>query len=523
MRRLPDLALLAVASVLLVRLLLTFAARNPYPYDLEWMEGGMLAHAWRLQRGLPLYTEPGPAWIPYVYPPGYPAVLAALGYLTPLGPSLGRTVSLAGSGLAAVCCAALVLRSGGSRALAFGAAVAFLGTYEATGAFYDLVRPDGLFVGLLAAAVAAVVLPGRPLLAGLLLAAAFAMKHNAAFFGPALLATVALRDGRAAALRYLIASAGTSLAWVVPLEWWTDGRFLDYLVRVPASHPVDGPRMLPGTPAELVSALPIAAFLAMAALLSSSPRSVALPALLAGLLAGASWWGVGFDEAAGMAAVAAAVVAAMGRLGDRPAADRWPAVLGGGLAATTLLVVTWMRGHHGGFLNVLMPAFWGGAVGLGLLAARLDRRAPGLGAVVVLAQLLWQLNRSSLDRLVPTAEDEAAGRRIVNRLRGCPGPVWSPFAGWMPVQAGKEPGPHLIALWDVAHKDGPLYDGLDAVRAAVAGQHWVCILDAGSKNLAYGIPEHYRAERLDTAPGVLIPATGWRIQPKLMWVPAPPE
>jgi hypothetical protein len=91
----------------------------------------------------------------------------------------------------------------------------------------------------------------------------------------------------------------------------------------------------------------------------------------------------------------------------------------------------------------------------------------------------------------------------------------------MPVQAGKVPGPHLIALWDVAHKEGPMYGGLDAVRDAVAAGRWSCILDAGQRDLPYGVPEHYRKERLDTAPAVLIPKTGWRIQPKHVWVPAP--
>ena len=51
---------LAVAALLLLRLGLVWAARAPYPFDLEWMEGGMLAHAWRLANGLPLYVEPGP-------------------------------------------------------------------------------------------------------------------------------------------------------------------------------------------------------------------------------------------------------------------------------------------------------------------------------------------------------------------------------------------------------------------------------------------------------------------------------
>lgn len=73
-----DLVPALAAASLVLNVVRGFLARRTHPFDLEWMEGGMLAHAWRIVHGLPLYPEPGPEWIPYVYPPGYAAVLAAL-------------------------------------------------------------------------------------------------------------------------------------------------------------------------------------------------------------------------------------------------------------------------------------------------------------------------------------------------------------------------------------------------------------------------------------------------------------
>ena len=41
-----------MAVVLLVWLIQDFTVRVAYPFDIEWMEGGMLVHAWRLRQGL---------------------------------------------------------------------------------------------------------------------------------------------------------------------------------------------------------------------------------------------------------------------------------------------------------------------------------------------------------------------------------------------------------------------------------------------------------------------------------------
>ena len=64
---------LALAAWFVALLVYVFARRFVYPYDLEWMEGGMLAHALRLADGQPLYAPPSVDFIPYLYTPGYPA------------------------------------------------------------------------------------------------------------------------------------------------------------------------------------------------------------------------------------------------------------------------------------------------------------------------------------------------------------------------------------------------------------------------------------------------------------------
>ena len=70
----------AAAGLYQVGLLVyAIAGRVSYPYDLEWMEGGMLHHALRIQEGHSLYAPPSIDFIPYLYTPLYPTLLALFG------------------------------------------------------------------------------------------------------------------------------------------------------------------------------------------------------------------------------------------------------------------------------------------------------------------------------------------------------------------------------------------------------------------------------------------------------------
>ena len=71
------------------------ALRIPFPFDIEWMEGGTLVSAWRVAQGLPIHGEPDLSYIPFIYPPFYPALVGWLSSWIPLGYPLARGVSAA--------------------------------------------------------------------------------------------------------------------------------------------------------------------------------------------------------------------------------------------------------------------------------------------------------------------------------------------------------------------------------------------------------------------------------------------
>ena len=478
----------AWAGLLWVLVLLgrTVGPRLGAPYDLEWMEGGMLVHAARVADGLPLYVRPGPDFIPFIYPPLYHAVLGAWGALAGGVDYLpGRVLSVLGVALAALALAAAA-RAEGLRAGAAAAAVAaFASTYEDVGAFFDLVRIDGLGLGLWAAALVAV-RRGHLRTGGLLLVAAFATKHHAAAAGLPALVWLWQTAGRAAALRFAAWSVGPACAFMAGMAFEGDGAFFTYLLGVPAGHPFVVARALWGAPGELARGLPL---------------SVGALALAFGAAAWARRSGSG-----------AAPGAADGR-------RYW--LWQGGLAVALAMV---MRGHHGGFLNVLMPAFWALALGGALAAGAVSARWPRLGLALALGLAGQGAARGwEPARFTPPAGAAEAHARVVERLRALPGPLLAPWSPWLPVQAGHAPGFHLIALWDVDHDRGPYGDSLGPITQAFAAQRWAGVLvgnDGRGGQLKLGFPDAYQAgPRVAPAGNLLQTRSGWRTGPTSVWVP----
>jgi len=528
---------LLLAALLVGRLAAVWAARATFPYDLEWMEGGMLAHAWRLTHGLPLYTTPGPDWIPYLYPPGYAALLAAASTVFGLDYSTGRALALLGTLCAAGAVVHIVARQGRSWSVALLSAAAFLGCYPQVGAFYDLVRLDGSLMGLLAWSLALALDKRRGALAtsALLLAVAFTFKQNVALLGLPLAAYLWHRDGWRIGLAWGLTAAVPALAFVAWMQARTHGVFLDYLVATPAAHPVVALRVFPGLLRDLAAALApmLAAGTAAWALTEHRARAlsrrevraaVGLGALLFALdwlLPQASgsgalyvWQRLLADGAGGLALVLAARV-------GRAHPERSFAL---GVGGVGLLMVALMRGHHGGFINVLVPGFWLVCVGAGVALARSERLgAPSWAISLALtAQLVFANAALHPDDLVPTDEDRAAGDALVAALRGVEGPVLAPIAPWLPVQAGHKPSFPLIALWDVAqHKRSPFPGVTQMLTRAAQEQHWGAVV-TGPRPLDFALPPSYaHAQTFEPPAGAGYPMTGWRTRPTELLVRTP--
>ncbi len=409
------LVALAVAHICLLGYVI--ARRLTFRYELEWMEGGMLGHALRLLRGEPIYAAPTADFIPFLYTPLYPAVVAGLAKVAGLGFALGRAVSVVSFATAVGFSAVLVRRAGAGRMallFALGCAAALCATFPRGGAWYDIVRGDSLYLALSLSGLWLAATRGdrAPLaaLAGALLATAFFAKQTGSVLAVAGgLCTLLYPRGQRRGLARLWPSAAFGLAagavfsgGVVLLQLRSEGWFWRYVYELHQQHEFYARRAWIETPVVLLRGQP-------------------------------ALWG-GLVLAAAVLAHRRALDLYLGRLAVVAAAGFALACIG--------------FGTQYAHTNAYIPGLFFPAVLWAALLARLfasGARVPALAlACAHLGTMYWDPRPH-----LPSAADAAAGDKLVARLRAAPGPVLIPFHPYYAVMAGKKPHLHRMGVLDI--------------------------------------------------------------------------
>ncbi|MEM7307818.1 MAG: glycosyltransferase family 39 protein [Planctomycetota bacterium] len=451
-------ALAATAFALLFFVLAALRAR--YPYELEWMEGACVDHVARILSTGRLYEPPSIEFVPYLYAPLYFYVSAGLSAVLGPGFLAPRLVSIAAVAGVFALMERWVRRETHARYAGLVAAGVFAATFRASGAWFDLVRVDSLFLLLVLGGAYALRFGAgmrSAVAAGALLGLAVLTKQTGVLLAAAL-ALGALPRWRRSAAFAAVAAAVAGLGGLA-FELGHDGWFSYYVFSLPAGHSLAEEGRLDFWTHDLGGHVPVAAALALA--------------LLAGLA---------------------------GRRSFAPLAF-YGALFAGALGAS------WSsRLHPGGYDNVLIPAFAVLALGAGLAAGHVARaaRAEGGGSglartaallvpVAVLAQLA--LLRYDPSAQVPRAADREAGDRLVERLRSIEGEVFIPSHGYLAAAAGKSPHVHLMALLDVvrAEDKAPGEALKEEIRAALRARRFgALLLDSPYFVRNYGAGQYYR-------------------------------
>jgi len=237
-RLLFNLALVAAAGYTVLFVVLALM-RLRYPFDLEWMEGGMMTHAARLLAGQPIYTAPSADFVPYFYTPGYPALLAGLSYVTGgLGYGMARGVSLVATLITLGLIFRIGQREGGQWRWGLLAMGLYAALFRVNGAFYDLARPDALFSALLVGAVYCVYYRrtwGGVLLAAGLFAVGFFTKQTVSVFVPVCALYLLSRDWRHA-VGFVVVTVGLAAVGIYALNRAHDGWLWTYIFEGHQGH-----------------------------------------------------------------------------------------------------------------------------------------------------------------------------------------------------------------------------------------------------------------------------------------------
>ena len=482
-------ALILALALPVGRFLSALPERLRYPWELEWMEGGIVSHIGVLLAGQPLYRAPSLTFTPFIYPPFYYYVSALLAKLVGLGyfaPRLVSTVSIAG------CFGLLffwVWREVQSRLAAWVAVGLFAASYDLSGRWFDIARGDSLLLLLLLlACVCARFWHGvRGCVAtGALLALAFFTKQTALILALPVLLALILRLPRQGWIASATFVACVALG-VAALDLHSAGWFSFYVFKLPAQHPV----------------------------LWGSWRQVLLAPI--------------WPWIAPMAIASLAVVCGVPLL--REGVRAWPAsglfVLCACGGSTSALL------HSGGYANVLMPAFAAMAMASALCVARVRSvtgpfrmRLRVFAAAFVFLQLALLSFGATAAR--PRLGDRQAGAQLIERLAQIPGPLWCTASNYYPVLAGHpEQLTHVMGLVDVFKGNSPkvkrrLLSQLE--RELASGRVRTIVLDRAAGFLPDSvvalIHANYELTSHLMAPDdvqTLWPNTGAEIRPDEVW------
>jgi hypothetical protein len=422
-----------------------FAGRATFPLDLEWMEGGVLIHAQRIAHGQGIYVEPSLDFVPFLYTPLYPALLAALSFLLPLGYLLGRIVSIVAFAFALALIVVACLGESDDRrrkivaaTIGVAGAGAVAASFAFTGYFYDLVRADSLLLALQALALW-LALRGRgwrsAALAGLAIALAFFAKQTATVVGVGLglgLLLVNVRRG----LVYGATAAVTLLAGVLLLVKTSHGWFWTYIFNLHQSHVFRKDAITDvAWPFTRQFAWPMIAALALATVGLTLSRRLRRSDVIVFVVA--------------VAGEAAALIGFGTQWADANAfipAIFFPAFSTAVLVARMFDVALVGR-KWGSMLVAAVAVIFLGSQSLHTTApvpVRGNARPPIFSSWPYLAHAF-----TTVAAAVPTARDRAAAHRLLDELRALPEPLFIPFHPYYSVLVGKRPYVHRMGVRDV--------------------------------------------------------------------------
>jgi hypothetical protein len=485
--RLLRWGLLAVAVAFVACYLAIAFARFRYPYQLEWLEGGVLQHVARVLHGQPLYGPPSLRFTPYIYTPLYYVFGAGASWVLGLHLSTLRLVSIGASLVSLGAIYRLVWLETRNRWAGVVAAGVFAATFRLSGAWFDLARVDTLFLALLLVGLLMVrrtTTVRLAVLAGLVLAAAFFAKQAALVPSLVVLPFLWRRDRRLA-LAYGGTLAGALAATTLVLDRASGGWFSQYTLRLPEQH--------------------------------SLMRSEFV-----------GFWSQDLLRPLGAALLVGAVGLVAYRRGH--AGRFWIPVTAGLLFAGYSA-----RLHSGGYDNVLLPAYAGVALaaGLGLhTLTRLDRlHLPRAASRVVLLGLLVTLAALAYNpwRQLPSAAAAPNGDRLVADLARLPGPVYLPSQSWLldPAHPGTPTNAQSAAIDDIlrGHIRGSNRTLAQELRTAISERRFGSIVVDSPAVFSY-LPKttkHYYCEVASLPRRDRIwPVTGTRTAPMQIWAPRGP-
>lgn len=407
--------LILPAAAYLIIYIITALNRIFYPYEIEWMEGGMLVETMRIIKHLPLYTKPSIYYEPYCYTPLYFYISAFFSLIFGHGFYTLRLVSFIAS-LANFYLIYLIVKkyllnnndnnNNNITANIFGliAAGLFAAMYKISGAWYDVGRVDSLFLSFILGGIYLLTYAENTknyIFSGLLFAAAFLTKQTGllfAFFIIIFVIIINLKLNRIKfalvfILSFLITSIIASIYFIyISSNFW----YYFYIFKIHSCNPLVKDIITSFWTKDIFELCPISLII-----------TIITPVILL------------FIKKYSLALLSLSVI-----IGS--------------------FTVSWLgRIHFGGYLNAIIPACMAmaiyTAIGGGLLFSYFSKKKfyliiISLQILIFIQFLLFYYNPR---KYIPTKNDKENAAKFIDFLKSIDGEIIIPAHAYYPLMAGK--------------------------------------------------------------------------------------
>jgi len=406
-------ALFSIAVAYLVIYLWMVYYRIRYPFDLEWIEGGMVNQVLRLIHGQGMYVAPTLSYVPFLYPPVYFYFSALASLIFGIGLFPLRLVSFLASLVSFTVIFLIVHHETKNWWVAILSTGLFAATFRVTGAWLDIARVDSLFLALYLLFIYFVMgrkSSGVAVLTGILAALAYLTKQTALIACAPILVYLFWCNWKFALICLATATLTIGITTLV-MNFVSTGWYSYYVFGLLSQQTEWLPlEFLTFWKDDLLVHLPLATLFTTFFLIGRPKQ-------------------------------------------DRLSILQWLSILTGALAGSFLT-----RVKIGGYDNVLLPAYavlsilFGLGLG-GMLKLNKQSQEDTQGRLEVLIQTacLIQLVMILYNPFaqIPTKVDLEAGNSLVKTLSEVKGTVFLPDHSFLPALAGKSTYANNSAIWDV--------------------------------------------------------------------------
>jgi 4-amino-4-deoxy-L-arabinose transferase-like glycosyltransferase len=407
-------ALLPISIIYIVLFIYVAISRIDYPFELNWMEGGLLDVVERILDGKPIYTEPSLEYVPFIYTPLYYFLTAFIAKLMGPGFMALRLVSV----ISTLFCIILIYlfvkhdtRSGFLGAVSAGLFAAF---YNAGGNWMDIGRNDSLNLLILLSALFIVRFYRNSrsyLIAGILLFLAFFTQQSSVILIIFILGYGIIYN-RKSILPIMLSTIVLIVGSTIIMDKFYDSWYSYFVVELPLNREISISNIILFWTEGLFRTCMVPIGFIIYYLYSNFKSARRQPG-----------WSFNLFAGAGMISTA------------------W-----------------FLQVHSGNLANALLPAYAMITILFGIslndilkkLKSKPDFNQIKLQDIVYLLVILQFITLVYDPRhLIPSRADRAAGEEFIESISKVDGDIFIPAHGYLAARAGKKQYAHAMAIYDV--------------------------------------------------------------------------